>query len=222
LYIITAGLLISASTLAKPSFIICFIPAILAYMVVRFLRKEAMDLRLLTFGLFVPAILVLGWQFLINYGGTESQILLMPFAVKSYYSDHLLIKFVFSAFFPTLVLISYLKELIEDPKMVVSWALFAVGSFYSYFLAENSGGGIYHGNFDWSAEISLFLLFATSMIFFFEVKQHHQSIQIKDYIIMGALLLHLASGILFLVFNLTVDSYSYLPSIQRLLWPFLN
>ncbi len=47
--------------------------------------------------------------------------------------------------------------------MGLAWLSFAAGAFYTYFIAEKQNPG--YGNFTWSGQVTLFVLFVTCMVF---------------------------------------------------------
>ncbi len=152
----------------KPNFAICILPAISAYTAYRMLRKQYVNLKGVFFGVVFPVTLMLAWQFLLTYQfNDEGGIAFMPLVVMSSYSKFLGVKFILSILFPLLVSAVYWRDLAQDSRMVLAWIAFLLGAAYTYLLAE-TGSRIYHGNFGWSGEIALFILFAASTLFFLE------------------------------------------------------
>ncbi len=215
-HIFITAALVFVSTLVKPSFIICILPAAILLSCLRLRYHQATNWKMILGGLVLPSIITLGFQFILNYGQGTSRIIFLPLGVKKYYSDEIILKFIFSILFPLLVARAHFQSICKDPKLSLAWISFLIGSFYAYFLAENSGGGLLHGNFDWSSEITLFILYVVSLLYFIKSKINYPTINNWDKIIILALALHVASGILFYLFNLRIDSYSYLPSIRRI------
>jgi hypothetical protein len=156
------------ATFAKPNLAICLLPALGLLALHRLLRKQDLDFRGLLLGIFVPVVLVLAWQFVVAYILDEKAgIALMPLVVMRLYSDHLALKFLASILFPAMVAGVYFRRALADVRMVLAWTTFAFGAAYTYLLAE-TGKRLPHGNFGWSAEIALFLLFVASMVFLLE------------------------------------------------------
>jgi hypothetical protein len=79
-------------------------------------------------------------------------------------SAYLFWKFLFSILFPLSVYVAYFQKARNDRFLNLAWLTFFFGSLYSYLFAE-SGEKISHTNFSWSARITLFILFAQSVIF---------------------------------------------------------
>lgn len=162
------GALTVLSTLAKPNFIICLLPAFLFYSFYLFFKERTIAWRPGIFGILLPAILILGWQYFVNYGEGrfgDEKIIFAPFKVYKHYSPWLFSKFIFSIIFPATVYFGYFKKASKDVSLTFAWMIFLIGAFYTYFLAE-SGPQFGAGNFGWSGEISLFILFVYSILFF--------------------------------------------------------
>ncbi|MEJ5201644.1 MAG: hypothetical protein WHV66_05365 [Anaerolineales bacterium] len=219
--LITATLLVLA-TLVKPNFIICLLPALAIYLFLCWKQKQTMHWRFILAGIFIPSALTLAWQFFYNYTDNSSRIIFYPLGVKAYYSDELILKFISSILFPLLVTRIYIRDAAKDSKVVLAWLSFLFGAFYAYFLAENSGGAFTHGNFDWSAEITLFILFVVNLLFFLEKKLEKPRIAFGDGVIVAALTAHVLSGILYYIYSLTIDNYSELTSLRRMFEAFFR
>ena len=101
--------------------------------------------------------------------------------------------------------------------MILAWLCFIFGAFYSYFMSETSGGQFTMGNFDWSAEVSLFILFVVVTLFWIERLVEKKRWEKKDTAVAVAFGLHLISGIIYYLYSLSVDDYSRLDSLRRLL-----
>jgi hypothetical protein len=66
------------------------------------------------------------------------------------------------------VTLYYIKESVIDVRMILGWLSFMFGTFFTYFLAE-TGTRFYDGNFGWSGEITLVVLFTLSTLFYLEM-----------------------------------------------------
>jgi hypothetical protein len=116
----------------------------------------------------IPVIGMLVWQFVTVYVNDESVgIAFIPLGVMGVYSRYLLPKFVVSILFPLSVSILYIKRALLDVRMMLSWLIFLFGALFTYFFAE-TGQRFYDGNFGWSGEIALVVLFITSTLFYVE------------------------------------------------------
>ncbi len=152
-------------TMAKPNYTISFIPAFGLLALWSIVRRQSLNWPLTIIGLAVPMTLTLLWQ--INYmRGTElGGFAFQPLLVMNAYSPdgQLFIKFIASIAFPLGVVVFYWQSIIRSPMMWLAWISFAFGAFYTYFMVETRSP--LDGNFLWSGQISLFVLFAASLVF---------------------------------------------------------
>ena len=154
------------STLMKPSFIICLLPAAGLSFLVSLIKQKAIDWKTILFCVFIPSILVLTYEYLSTYTTGDVNVAFSPFIVMKNSSDFLLFKFLLSIWFPLVVLITYWKKALEYFPLKLAWMTFFFGVSYTYLLAEG-GWRIFHGNYTWSGEICSFVLFTVSAMFFF-------------------------------------------------------
>jgi len=209
-----AAVLVVLSTLLKPNFIICLLPALCILAFLKWRQRAAVDWRVIL-AIAVPAGLVLGWQYVINYT-KGSSIFFAPFLVMRFYTDAMIIKLLASLAFPLLVTCFYWSQVRRDERLRLAWLSFLFGLFYTYFLAENSAGSYTHGNLYWSGEIMLFVLFVLLALFWLEQVAPKQQLVLYDRTLVYALMAHFLSGIVLYLFSLSVDSYSKLNSFQKL------
>lgn len=167
-YVLPAALFSALATFTKPNFAICFLPALSLMVFWNWLRKKPLDWKMIILGFILPTVAILVWQFWLTYGsGDSSSIEFAPLGVLNVRSGWLEKKFLLSIFFPALVSILYLKDALKDNRMLLGWITLAFGASYTYFLAE-SGERFNHGNFTWSGEIAMIVMFCVSTIFFLE------------------------------------------------------
>jgi len=159
-----AALWIILSAWVKPSYALSILPALALCAAIRWHLKQPVDLRMLVFGFFLPAALMLAAQWLIAYrfGDPGESIILAPFKMESSFSSYLLPKFLLSSAFPLFILYLARRSLLTDARLLVGWTGFFSGIAQLYLLAEG-GERLLHGNFRWSAQIMLFLLFAITL-----------------------------------------------------------
>lgn len=159
-----------AAAFAKPSYIICLLPALMILGFLRWIRKNPLNTGALAFGIVLPSVAILLWQYSMSFSSSaDSQIIFSPFSVMSLYSGNLLPKFLLSIVFPVIVTAVYWKDAVIDARMRLGWLSFAIGAAFTYLLAE-TGSQFKYGNFGWSAEITLFLLFAACVFLIAEKK----------------------------------------------------
>jgi hypothetical protein len=188
-----------AAAFAKPSYIICLLPALFILVIIYWIKKKPMSLGAIAFGIVLPSVAILLWQYLLTYSSnSDSQIVFAPFAVMKLHSGNLLPKFLLSIVFPVIVSVVYWKETFVNAKMLLGWLSFGIGSAYFYFLAE-MGPLFTHGNFGWSAEITLFLLFAACVLLIAEKKLPPEN-SFRRWLILASGFMHVYFGVFYYFF----------------------
>jgi hypothetical protein len=220
--ILISALLMALSSLVKPNYVICLLPGLGLLVLIKLWKREKLQWWFMMLGVVLPAVLTLGWQYKIDYGAGAGGIFFAPLVVKYYYSDALIVKFFFSILFPFLATRVYIRQAVRDDKMLLAWFCFIAGAFYAYFLSETSGGAITMGNFDWSAEATLFILFIVVTLFWLEQLAGKKKWEKKDTALAAAFGAHVISGILFYLFALSIDNYSEVASFSRIFDVFFN
>lgn len=158
-------LLVFLCSFSKPSFTIIILPSILFLALIWLLLKKPLNWSILIFGIVVPSILILAFQFFLTYTGTKAGGLqFKPFAVMLHHSGYLLPKFLLSIAFPLSVLIIYYRTFFNTALMPLAWLIAIFGFVFTYLFAE-SGPRFAHGNFGWSGQIGLFIIFFASVVF---------------------------------------------------------
>lgn len=156
------------SVSAKPSYMLAFAPALVIMAGLRTLQRRPVALK-------ATVLVLLCWiaatipQYLFSFGQNQQQdlysgvssIAWLPLAVMSSGSGYLPLKLLASVAFPLGYLALFPRSL-RDPDMQFAWITFLVSLVYAYFLAEQ-GPRMLHGNFIWTAQVSLFVLMFTSM-----------------------------------------------------------
>lgn len=180
----------------KPNFALCLLPVICVFGIAKLIRKQPVDWKRLLYGIVLPSTIILVWQFLITYGqDSDSSIVFAPFVVMQHYSSNLLIKLILSLVFPIGVTLVFWKEATKDNRILMGWFLCAMGLIYTYFFAEE-GARILSGNFIWSGEISLFILFVSCILFLSDNKFSERSTTSR-WVILVTGSLHLFSGMIY-------------------------
>jgi hypothetical protein len=207
---VISALLTVLCILAKPNYIIVLVPALIVMAAYCGVRKRAVDWRLLTVSILLPTAVVLGLEALVfkNTGG----LVFAPLAVMNSWnginpnaSSDLGLKFILSILFPLLVYVSYFPEARRNVYLNLAWLTFAFGASYTYLLAE-SGERLGHANFTWSGQISLFMLFITSTIFFIQQIQERKTAYFRSPAALAcsaAFGLHLVSGLYWYYLHVT-------------------
>lgn len=201
-YIGLAAVLITLSTLIKPNYAMSIIVVVGAVALVRWLQHRRLDWRMLTFGIVLPGMVMLLGQWLIVYyfGDQDEGIILAPFQVEGSYSGNLALKFFLSCLFPLVVLIIARRHLLDNSSLLLGWVGFVVGAAQFYLLAEG-GDRIFHGNFRWSGQIMLFLLFAVTLRWLLREKMLVGGLRILEKAASyGAYLAHVIGGAAYYIY----------------------
>lgn len=197
LTLIATVVVTTLGTIAKPNYSIAFIPALALCVVVALYRKKPIHWALLIIGIVLPSCEVLLWQLNYMRGSGSGGFVLAPFVVMASYSpDNLLPKFVLSILFPVVVTVIYWPAARKDTRLRLAWVSFAVGTFYTYFLTE--GQNYTSGNFTWSGQITLFILFVATAVFLVQQNRdilRARTISLKLGISIVVLLLHVVGGV---------------------------
>jgi hypothetical protein len=194
-----------AGALAKPSYLICLVPAAASLAAVRLLRRKRLSVIGLIACLFGPAALVLGWQYYLTYSGNvgttlyRDEIIWAPLMVMRHHASYLGLKFLLSILFPLIVTVAHWRRARHDPGLLLAWATFLEGAFYAYTLAEKLRA--FAGNFLWSGYAALFILYLASVIFWLrEMPQAPEDLRRGNWPLRAlcafALILHSTSGVL--------------------------
>ncbi len=179
----TAALIV-LSALAKPNYVIALLPAAGLITAYRLWRKQPVRLKPVIWGIAIPSVAVLIWQYAFTYmfepydygvPTTGSTIAFAPLEIMEAFArgSNMPVLFVSSIAFPTLVYVMYFRAAVRDRFLTLSLVVFLVGAFYTYFLAE-TGYRRGHGNFTWSGQIAL--LIWTIAALFFMVRQNRPTL----------------------------------------------
>jgi hypothetical protein len=170
-WIVAVAILTTLSILAKPNYMLDLLPTFALCTLYSLVRRKKINWALVIFGVVVPAVMVLGWQEYYTYSlglnqptHETSSIIFAPFLVLNIYSVNLFPKFLLSILFPVSIYVLYFEKARRDFMLNTAWLIFIFGAIQMYFFAE-SGPRLMDGNFWWSAEIGVFILFAVSIAF---------------------------------------------------------
>jgi hypothetical protein len=165
LNILWLGGLTIFSTLTKPNFSLGLLPALILLILYRWLQKNRGHWIYLGFGFILPALLVLGYQYWYGYISSDAtRVVFAPLREMHFYAPvGLGWMFLFSILFPLCVLIFRFRQVIRDQRLLLVWGAFLISSAMTYLLAEE-GGREYNLNFQWGAQVSLFIIFIQSVL----------------------------------------------------------
>lgn len=211
--IVLSIVLIVLMSLSKPNYTIILLPTLGLYGLYRLANKQALDWGLLIFGIGLPAVGVLGAQFLGTYTSDESVIALgFMNVIKLYITPpRIVLQYLLSIAFPLVVYLFHRKSASQDTYLNFSWIAFLIGSFYLYFIHE-TGIREQHGNFFWSAYIGLFVLMFATVAFllkeyrpFIEELRRNKNVQLPSALkwVLLVFVLHIASAVRYYMMFIT-------------------
>jgi len=224
--LISAGLVVFAS-LAKPNFTLCFLPVLVIWSAYRYCRQQPVPWRTLLFGMVIPAVAVLGWQFYLRYiVGIDQQgegpIVFAPLSVMierqspTGLPDWILApKFILSCLFPLTVYVVYFRRVQSNLRLNLAWATFGVAAGFSYLFSEYHGSISTHGNFLWGSQVCLLILFAFSAKTLWEQIRsfsdgpfHWQTLDWRAKLCGAVFSLHLLSGMVWFVVAILFNQWA--------------
>ena len=158
----SAGTLTVLSALAKPSFLIAFLPTAGLFALADLVRRRWRHVLMFAIGIALPATLVLSWQALRTYGSTPgSGVIFAPFVVFDL--DETLYKLPASLAFPIVVAGVAVRGGVRDPKFIFAWVFTAVAMFITLLVGE-AGPRLGEGNFAWTGQTAVFLIYVESLL----------------------------------------------------------
>jgi len=129
-------LAVAGGALAKPSYLICLLPAAAILAVLRVLRRAPLSPGALLIGFALPALAVLGWQYLQVFSARPDVVQYRdtigwaPLRVMHHYASGLVAKFLLSTAFPLAVLLLHWKTAWRDGMIQLAWLTFFFGASY--------------------------------------------------------------------------------------------
>jgi hypothetical protein len=209
--VFASGIITGLSVIAKPSYAICLLPALGLLTAYSLYRKRTVDWALLL-SIALPILEVLAWQLLYYRASGAGGFVFAPLQIMSFYSpDGLLPRFFLSLLFPAAVLLLYFKAASSDVSLQLAWLTFAFGALCTYFLAETREWR--DGNFIWSGQITLLILFIASALFL--LRQNASLLAVRRFtwkfnVCTVILALHFVSGVAFYLPHLGSEWRSWL------------
>jgi len=202
--VMTAAIATAAGALAKPSFVICLMPAVVILGALRSKDHEAVDWKAITFGLLAPGAVILLLEYYLSYSGFGPQGVYrnaVMFAPLRFFREHnvsyLPVKLALSVAFPAAVYLLYWKCARRHFPLNFALLLFAFGAGYGVFLAETQKA--WAGNFLWGAYVTLFILYlfsATFLVGQLKTASWNGMQKVRHIAAIALLLAHVGSGIL--------------------------
>jgi hypothetical protein len=210
---ILVSILLLASTFTKPSFIICFIPALVVYLLIFHPGKFKTYLNV--FYILLPSILLLAFQFIETYHHQNTgsyfhdRIIFTFFGFMKLHTRSILLSTLLATAFPLSVLLVINKKIKNNHFLAAGWILTIIGFLQAGLLAEEVKFN--QGAFIFGYVICLFILFVFSMIEYMSWygKEKKYLIHPVFKIIVALIgIMHLVSG--FLYFKILVTGQTWL------------
>lgn len=208
--VLLSAALMVAGALVKPNYAMSILPALAAIAAWFLWQRRSLDWRMLIWGITLPTLLTLAAQTVVIFllpDADKAGITIAPFQVELGYSGYLPLKFLLSCLFPLMVLGVGWKLLRKDHEMLLAWVAFLSGVLQLYLLAE-TGQRFYDGNFRWSAQITLFLLFAASIRWLLNQEKTQDLARWQRWLAFAVYGLHLAGGIAYYIYVFVQPHYS--------------
>ncbi|MCY3831920.1 MAG: hypothetical protein OXG85_02815 [Chloroflexi bacterium] len=167
--LLTAGLL-SLATFAKPSYTIALLPGCCLFALCRVWIRQPVDWSMLLLGIVLPGAVMLGLQYLVNFGNGDDGIqfgviLSARFHVESTWQ--IPFRIILSLAFPLSVYLLYFSESRKHTYLNLSWLICMLGLFFMYFF-NVTGWRSNHAVFNWTAYSAAFALMYASTQFLME------------------------------------------------------
>ena len=152
-----------SSALAKPSFLIAFLPAAALYALRDLITRRWRQALLCLAGIGIPSALILLWQSRMSSGGGDPvAVAFAPFVVFNVRET--LYKLPASLAFPLVAAVGAWRTRTWNAPLRFIWVFTAVALFFTLCIVE-SGHRIMHGNFAWTGQTAVFLVYVESMLY---------------------------------------------------------
>jgi hypothetical protein len=194
-FFILAILVTIISIFAKPSYILVFLPAITIFVLMeRYFDKRQL---LFAFTAIFFSVAVLGYQFLNTYSGEGNDSVIFDFlGVWSLYSPNIAVSILLALGLPFLITAFNYQSAKKNDYIKFSWLLVLFSMILFACFAE-SGRHYSDGNFGWSWNISLSLIYIFTIIEYF--KQYYMMPPVTRYSLLAVVLYQLYVGWYFLI-----------------------
>lgn len=157
-FLFIGALLVVLSALAKPSYLVVLLPAVLLMVV-----RDQPAWRSAILAIFLPGVAVLAWLFLNTFGGGGGGLAFAPLKVMTHFTEPwtILPKTGLSLLFPLIMLVVLGRQVLADRLAVLCWLMLLFGLAYGLLLAE-TGERVFDGNWLWSGQLGAFALFVAN------------------------------------------------------------
>jgi hypothetical protein len=211
--ILAIAALTIACILAKPSFLMILLPALMLVTAIQLLRRQPVDGFMLLSGIVIPGGLLLAYQAATN---TRGGLAFSPLTTVNLWAEefnplanqNVLLKILLSTAFPLSVYAAYFRQARGDVPFNLALLCAAIGAGFAYLLIDT--GEPSAGNLVWNGQIGVFVLFIAAALFW--LKQARREIRFG---VCGMILaLHVLCGIAWYALNLSADY----PAVLYKLW----
>lgn len=194
------------ATLTKPNLAIIWLPALGLEWIWQVQLPRRRLFWPIAVGFILPAVIILGWQFLATYAsadGGSGGIVWAPFVVEAGSSGYLVVKFLLSIWLALISVAIYRRKIFNGSALRLTWMAFAFGAAAVYLLAEG-GNRLDDGNFRWGAQIGLLLLFIAIIRF---VWRQPVLGKLETVVLLTGFSPHVIAGVVYFVHCLISKSY---------------
>lgn len=202
------SLFLALSTVAKPSFIMYFLPALFVFVSIFYTKDFGAWKRFFVASIF-PTLFFIGQSFLIRkFFGMQAGI--DPFKVWSVYSPCIPFSLLLAIAFPLCVTVFRANVVKHNKQIILCW----ICTFFAYLqfalLIEYAPNAYTDGNFAWGVSTALPILFLFCIEEFIEWIKDLRPESVVQFVITSILLgWHAVSGVLFIYRFLVRQYYSF-------------
>ncbi len=193
-YFILATLISAVSIFAKPSYIMMYLPALAVYVLV----KKYFSKQQLSFALIVAlvSVAILAYQFMHEFKKDQGSVIFDFLGVWSIFSTNIIISILLALGLPLLITLLNYKSVKKNEYIIFSWllVLFAMILFACF---AQEGRHYRDGNFSWSWNLSLSLIYIFTLIEYF--KQYTTMRPFVRYGLLAIILYQVYVGLYFLI-----------------------
>lgn len=198
------SILLLLTTIAKPSFMIIFLPALGIYILWKHVKEFEYYWK--SFLIALPMMTLVAFQYIDIFVKSshveKNSIVLDMFKLWSSYSPFVPVSVLLAIAFPLSILIFRFEIIKTNSFLLIAWLQYIVGFAQVGFFAE-SGSRYDHGNFFWGYNIALAILFLYSglefMKWYSDRDEKNSSESLKFKASTSLLTLHIASGLYYFI-----------------------
>lgn len=221
-YLFLAITLVVCNAIAKPSFLIVILPITGIVWLRTLYQQNWVAAKLLFFGILVPCVVILLTQYGLSYylqvGRVKASIGLSPFSMMKHVFGTFgtgMIALLGATLFPLTVMVFFTKRSLSSSCFLTALATTLVAFTWAILFAEFKDEALHTaGNFFWSIQIALFILFVTTIrIIIEELSSRHftKRVLVIAFVPIVALCGHLYMGAAWYV-----DTLNYVVTLPKI------